>query len=53
MYAKYTYLKENAWCDIWGKRILSELYYLLELSKANHNFYQSLWHSAWTNSMPM
>lgn len=42
MYAKYNYLKENAWCGIWGKRILSELYYLLELSKANDNCYQSL-----------
>ena len=31
----YKQLKEKAWCGIWGKRILSEIYYLIALDEEN------------------
>ena len=31
----YKQLKEKAWCGIWGKRILSEMYYLIALDEEN------------------
>ena len=40
--SKYKQLKKKAWCGIWGKRILSELYYLIELSRVNDNQYDAL-----------
>jgi len=42
MISKYKQLKKQSWCGIWSKRILSELYYLIELSRVNDGQYDAL-----------
>ena len=37
MIEQYKYLKKQAWSGRWSQRILSELYYLIELSRTREN----------------
>ena len=38
----YNRLRKSSWSGIWGKRLLSELQYLLELSKAKDGKYDEI-----------
>lgn len=38
----YTRLRKDAWSGIWGKRLLSELQYLIEVSRAKEGKYDAL-----------
>lgn len=42
MIDKYNQLKKHSWCGKWGIRILSELQYLIELSKSLDGKYEEL-----------
>ena len=46
MIDNYNRLRKNSWSGIWGKRLLSELQYLLELSRAKEGKHDEVLASA-------
>ena len=46
MIDNYNRLRKTAWSGIWGKRLLSELQYLLELSRAKEGKHDEVLASA-------